>query len=129
MVRVVIYGERSEETEGLEVMLRTILTEKQQWPVIHTYIGDLESYLHFVRGNPYLIMLVCAMGEKGAQIVRKMREYDAVIVGDIPSHERNQIIKYGFAHAFGIFPPGKEQLEECLTDCLSNFFTKNLTFS
>ena len=30
MVRVVIYGERSEETEGLEVMLRTILTEKQQ---------------------------------------------------------------------------------------------------
>ena len=36
MVRVVIYGERSEETEGLEVMLRTILTEKQQWPVIHT---------------------------------------------------------------------------------------------
>lgn len=45
MVRVVIYGERSEETEGLEVMLRTILTEKQQGPVIHTYIGDLESYL------------------------------------------------------------------------------------
>lgn len=51
MVRVVIYGERSEETEGLEMMLRTILTEKQQWPVIHTYIGDLESYLHFVRGE------------------------------------------------------------------------------
>ena len=64
MVRVVIYGERSEETEGLEMMLRTILTEKQQWPVIHTYIGDLESYLHFVRGNPYLIMLVFVMGEK-----------------------------------------------------------------
>ena len=64
MVRVVIYGERSEETEGLEVMLRTILTEKQQWPVIHTYIGDLESYLHFVRGNPYLIMLVSALAGK-----------------------------------------------------------------
>ena len=30
MVRVVIYGERTEETEGLEVMLRAILTEKQQ---------------------------------------------------------------------------------------------------
>ena len=27
MVRVVIYGEHAEETEGLEVMLRTILTE------------------------------------------------------------------------------------------------------
>lgn len=54
MVRVVIYGEHKEETEGLEGMLRAILTEKQRWPVIHTYIGNLESYLHFVRGNPYL---------------------------------------------------------------------------
>ena len=67
MVRVVIYGEHKEETEGLEGMLRAILTEKQRWPVIHTYIGNLESYLHFVRGNPYLIM----MGKNGAQTVRK----------------------------------------------------------
>lgn len=43
MVRVVIYGEHKEETEGLEGMLRAILTEKQRWPVIHTYIGNLES--------------------------------------------------------------------------------------
>ena len=69
MVRVVIYGEHKEETEGLEGMLRAILTEKQRWPVIHTYIGNLESYLHFVRGNPYLIMLVSVMGKKGAQTV------------------------------------------------------------
>ena len=62
MVRVVIYGEHKEETEGLEGMLRAILTEKQRWPVIHTYIGNLESYLHFVRGNPYLIMLVSVIG-------------------------------------------------------------------
>ena len=67
MVRVVIYGEHKEETEGLEGMLRAILTEKQRWPVIHTYIGNLESYLHFVRGNPYLIMLVSVMGKKGAR--------------------------------------------------------------
>lgn len=74
MVRVVIYGEHKEETEGLEGMLRAILTEKQRWPVIHTYIGNLESYLHFVRGNPYLIMLVSVMGKKGAQTVRRIRE-------------------------------------------------------
>ena len=60
MVRIVIYGEHAEETDGLEMMLRAILTEKQRWPVIHTYIGNLENYLHFVRGNPYLIMLVSA---------------------------------------------------------------------
>ena len=130
MVRVVIYGERSEETEGLEVMLRTILTEKQQWPVIHTYIGDLESYLHFVRGNPYLIMLVFAMGEKGAQIVRKIRANNPSAALIWLSDKENTLEFWKLhANAFGIFPPGKEQLEECLTDCLSNFFTKNLTFS
>lgn len=40
MVRVVIYGERSEETEGLEVMLRTILTEKAQWAGHPTAISE-----------------------------------------------------------------------------------------
>ena len=130
MVRVVIYGEHAEETEGLEMMLRTILTEKQQWPVIHTYIGDLESYLHFVRGNPYLIMLVCAMGEKGAQIVRKIRANNPSAALIWLSDKENTLEFWKLrANAFGIFPPGKEQLEECLTDCLPNFFTKNLTFS
>ena len=99
MVRVVIYGERSEETEGLEVMLRTIL-------------------------------LVCAMGEKGAQIVRKIRANNPS-AALIWLSDKENILEFWKLHAnaFGIFPPGKEQLEECLTDCLSNFFTKNLTFS
>ena len=110
MVRVVIYGEHKEETEGLEGMLRAILTEKQRWPVIHTYIGNLESYLHFVRGNPYLIMLVSVMGKKGAQTVRRIRE-------------NNPAASLEFwklhANAFGLFPPRREKLEEFLTDCLS----------
>ena len=31
MIRIVIYGEHAEETDGLERMLRAILTEKQRW--------------------------------------------------------------------------------------------------
>ena len=52
MVRVVIYGEKTTDIEGLEKMLREILTENRRWPMIHTYIGDLDAYLHFVKGNP-----------------------------------------------------------------------------
>lgn len=47
MVRVVIYGEHKEETEGLEGMLRAILTEKQRWPG-HPYLywefGKLSAF-------------------------------------------------------------------------------------
>ena len=67
MVRVVIYGEHKEETEGLEGMLRAILTEKQRWPVIHTYIGNLESYLHFVRGNPNFTQMLLASFHPGGK--------------------------------------------------------------
>lgn len=120
MVRVVIYGECKEETEGLEMMLRAILTEKQRWPVIHTYIGNLESYLQFVRGNPYLIMLVSAMGAKGAQIVRKIRDNNPVASLIWLSDEENALEFWNLhTNAFGLFPPAKEQLEEFLTDCLS----------
>ena len=41
MVRVVIYGEKPTDIEGLEKMLCEILTENRRWPMIHTYIGDL----------------------------------------------------------------------------------------
>ena len=119
MVRVVIYGEHKEETEGLEMMLRAILTEKQRWPVIHTYIGNLESCLHFVRGNPYLIMLVSAMGERGAQIVQKIRENNPSAFLIWLSDEENALESWKLhANAFGLFPPRREMLEELLTDCL-----------
>ena len=45
MVRVVIYGEKPADIEGLEKMLCEILTENRRWPMIHTYISDLDAYL------------------------------------------------------------------------------------
>ena len=51
MVRVVIYGEKPTDIEGLEKMLREILTENRRWTMIHTYISDLDAYLHFVKGK------------------------------------------------------------------------------
>ena len=74
MVRVVIYGEKPTDIEGLEKMLREILTENRRWPMIHTYISDLDAYLHFVKGNPYLIMLASVQGRQGVEIVEKIRE-------------------------------------------------------
>ena len=41
MVRVVIYGEKPTDIEGLEMMLREILTENRRWPMIQTHICTL----------------------------------------------------------------------------------------
>ena len=89
MVRVVIYGEKTTDIEGLEKMLCEILTENRRWPMIHTYISDLDAYLHFVKGNPYLIMLASVQGRQGVEIVEKIR----------------------------VFPTKKEELEELLAAC------------
>ena len=91
MVRVVIYGEKPTDIEGLEKMLREILTENRRWPMIHTYISDLDAYLHFVKGNPYLIMLASVQGRLESWRIH--------------------------VTTFGLFQKKKEELEELLAAC------------
>ena len=107
MVRVVIYGEKPTDIEGLEKMLCEILTENRRWPMIHTYISDLDAYLHFVKGNPYLIMLASVQGRQGVEIVEKIRENNPAA---------SLIWLSGRDNALE-FPTKKEELEELLAAC------------
>lgn len=118
MVRVVIYGEQPAEVKGLETMLREILTENRRWPMIHTYIGDLDGYLHFVRGNPYLIMLASVQGKQGVKIVEKIRENNPA-ASLIWLSDRDNALESWRLHvaAFGVLPTKKEELEELLAAC------------
>ena len=118
MVRVVIYGEKTTDIEGLEKMLREILTENRRWPMIHTYIGDLDAYLHFVKGNPYLIMLASVQGRQGVEIVEKIRENNPA-ASLIWLSGRDNALESWRLHvtAFGVFPTKKEELEELLVAC------------
>ena len=105
MVRVVIYGEKPTDIEGLEKMLREILTENRRWPMIHTYISDLDAYLHFVKGNPYLIMLASVQGRQGVEIVEKIRENNPA-ASLIWLSDRDNALESWRLHvtAFGVFP-------------------------
>ena len=118
MVRVVIYGEKPTDIEGLEKMLCEILTENRRWPMIHTYISDLDAYLHFVKGNPYLIMLASVQGRQGVEIVEKIRENNPA-ASLIWLSGRDNALESWRLHvtAFGVFPTKKEELEELLAAC------------
>ena len=59
-------------------------------------------------------------GEKGAQIVQRIRENNPAASLIWLSDEKNALEFWKLhANAFGLFPPEREQLEEVLTDCLS----------
>ena len=62
--------------------------------------GDRSDY-HLLekinaRDDKYIICETINYQENKNQIIKKINEYDSIIVGDIPSHERNKIIKYCF---------------------------------
>lgn len=48
------------------------------------------------RSDRYCIRESISMEEGTDRIMQKMSAFDAVMVGDVPSHERNRIIKYAF---------------------------------
>ncbi|WP_337811718.1 hypothetical protein [Clostridium sp.] len=126
MVRVVIYGEKPTDIEGLEKMLCEILTENRRWPMIHTYISDLDAYLHFVKGNPYLIMLASVQGRQGVEIVEKIRENNPA-ASLIWLSGRDNALESWRLHvtAFGVFPTKKEELEELLAACSESLLDRN----
>ena len=86
--------------------------------MIHTYISDLDAYLHFVKGNPYLIMLASVQGRQGVEIVEKIRENNPA-ASLIWLSGRDNALESWRLHvtAFGVFPTKKEELEELLAAC------------
>ncbi|MCI8448489.1 MAG: exopolysaccharide biosynthesis polyprenyl glycosylphosphotransferase [Eubacterium sp.] len=56
-------------------------------------IRKLES-----RGDKYLVKQTMHLKEGIDQILAKIPEYESIIIGDIPSHERNLFLKFCFEH-------------------------------
>ena len=85
--------------------------------MIHTYISDLDAYLHFVKGNPYLIMLASVQGRQGVEIVEKIRENNPAASLIWLSGRDNALESWRLHVTAGVFPTKKEELEELLAAC------------
>lgn len=66
---------------------RRLLLVYGSYPVFH-----LEEKIHF-REDKYILAGAVSIGIGQEQIMREATQYDAVIIGDIPSHERNRLLK------------------------------------
>lgn len=72
---------------------RRLLLVYGSYPVFH-----LEEKIHF-REDKYILAGAVSIGIGQEQIMREATQYDAVIIGDIPSHERNRLLKKCFEHS------------------------------
>lgn len=70
MVRVVVYCTDKEAIRPLPELLNPLLEERREEPLYREFVGDLPGFLRYVRGNPYLIMLIAQSGPEGKTTVR-----------------------------------------------------------
>ncbi len=118
MTRVVIYADTVEEAEGLAELFRIGILQRQKWPMIHLYIGNLIEYLQFVHGNPLLIMIAAVTGPDGEHIVRRIRENNQQARLVWLSNRENSMASWRVhVTSFGLLPQNGEEIERILDDC------------
>ncbi|MCD8337991.1 MAG: hypothetical protein LUD18_12135 [Lachnospiraceae bacterium] len=120
MVRFVMYADRKEDVNEYTGLLREAVRERGEWPLIHTYIGENEllPYLHFVRNNPCLIMVVMTRGQRGRKEAMRIREnnWEARMLwfSDLENEPYSDSMKLT---CFGCLPVEKEKIEAGLDAC------------
>ncbi len=118
MLRVVIYAGDESCLRSVVPLLRKAVRSRREIPLIQTYSGNLVEYLSFVRGNPYLVMLVITRGENCLDTVRTIRAANPRARMIWFSDEHNAAHSYELHAAyFGTLPVTQEALEESLDAC------------
>ncbi|MCD7761818.1 MAG: hypothetical protein LUI14_01230 [Lachnospiraceae bacterium] len=120
MVRYVIYADREQTIAGLETILRKVTHERNEWPLVHTYIGTdaLPEYLNFVYQNPCLIMLVAAAGPCGREAAKQIRENNRDARMLWFSDRENGVCSYEIGVTwFGLLPVTPESVASALDVC------------
>ncbi|MCD7834536.1 MAG: hypothetical protein LUH00_11215 [Lachnospiraceae bacterium] len=120
MVRFVMYADKEEDVNEYVSLLREAVRERGEWPLIHTYIGENEllPFLHFVRRNPCLIMMVVTYGQQGRKKAMQIREnnWEARMLWF--SEPENEAYSDSMKlTCFGHLPVGKKGIGEALDAC------------
>ncbi|MCD7717058.1 MAG: hypothetical protein LUI39_11505 [Lachnospiraceae bacterium] len=120
MVRYVIYADREQTIAGLENYLREATLERDEWPLVHAYIGTdaLPEYLKFVHQNPCLIMLVVAAGSCGREAAKQIRDNNRDARMLWFSDRENGVCSYEIGVTwFGLLPVTRESVAGALDAC------------
>lgn len=74
MAHIVVYCTSPEEAAAIREQLDPILEEWEEQPLYHEFVGDRPGFLRYVKGNPYLMILVAQSGPEGKATVRMVKE-------------------------------------------------------
>ena len=74
MAHIVVYCTSPEEAAIIREAFDPILEEWEEQPLYHEFVGDRSRFLKYVKGNPYLIIVVAQSGPEGKETVRLAKE-------------------------------------------------------
>lgn len=118
MVCVVAYCTEPKESVSLKERLTLLLRERQKELRYREFINDRAGFLQYVKGNPYLIMLIVQRDGTGRETARLAREANSKArLLWFSSH--NCALEAFEIHAtyFGMLSVSREKLEEALDSC------------
>lgn len=73
----------------------------------------LEEKIH-LREDKYILANAVSVGLGQNQIMNEAKKYDAVIIGDIPSNQRNRLLKQCFEQSIRTYIVPKYQMFYCV---------------
>lgn len=118
LLRIVLYGERTEDTGPLKPTLRKLIRARREWPVLEDFTGDLSGFLERVQGNPYLIMLAVVNGPKAPQTIRQIKASNPRARLIWYSDHDYALYSYGVrVTSFGLLPVSPKMLGQAMDAC------------
>ena len=118
MARIVVYCSSQEDGQAVREQLAPILDEWEEPPFYREFISDRPGFLHYVMGNPYLMMFVVQSGPEGKETVRLAKQTNpkAGLIWFASADYAPDAFAFHITH-FAPLPVNREKLQSALYAC------------
>lgn len=118
MARIVVFYTNPEDGNAVRKLLAPILETWEEQPFYREFAGDRPGFLKYVKGNPYLTMLVAQSGTEGKETVRLAKQANpkAGLVWFAEKSYALDAFAFHITH-FAPLPMNREKLASALYAC------------
>lgn len=118
MARIVVFYTNPEDGNAVRELLAPILETWEEPPFYREFAGDRPGFLKYVKGSPYLTMLVAQSGTEGKETVRLAKQTNpkAGLVWFAEENYALDAFAFHITH-FATLPMNREKLASALYAC------------